>query len=153
MVDIRIKERVGKCPLSKWQFLDAMVSSLGDYECNCSERSNELGEHGGPGDRPSCDSSSYLSCEWYKKSLGKYSSVVGEFHKLGNLEDRGFFLPEVTLYDREQSSISVKESPRRRRKLGEIKDGKVYVGKPSAHCLAIAKEMRRKPRYPQGYCK
>ena len=89
-----------------------------------------------------------------------YSSVVGEFHKLGNLEDRGFFLPEVTSYDSEQSSISVKEYPRRRRKLGEIIDGKVYVGKPSAACLAAAKAWKYMPgvpgqikKFPQGFIK
>jgi hypothetical protein len=38
-----------------------------------------------------------------------------------------------------------------RRKLGEIKDGKVYVGPPSARCLEVAKEMKRMMRDKTGY--
>lgn len=89
---------------------------------------------------------------------GPYTSVVGEFHKLGNLEEQGFSLPEVKSYDSERPSVLVKEPPKR--KLGEIVGGKMYVGEPSAHCLAVArdmqraKDMQRKPVYSKTiYCR
>lgn len=99
------KKRTVNCPFAEFKYWDAMVSADGDYECNCSQRPNGPGEFGGSGDRPLCDVSDYLSCEWFQKFKPSYVSNIGEFHKLGNLEEQGFNLPVVKSYGGKLLSI------------------------------------------------
>jgi hypothetical protein len=78
-----------------------------------------------------------------------YRSVVGEFHKLGNLEERGLYLPEVESYYSVQSTVSIKKRPRR--KLGDIVGDKIYIGPPSAACLEAVKRWKNSQKMDETY--